>query len=478
MKNLRFLAIFLFFYFPLGFFSFQGFSQHTLTRTFAPDSIREEVASLFTELAKKHPGFYRYNPPHTFDAYLDSLVSSIQTPLTELEIYRLLKPAFAKIGCLHTGISLSAETEQALNASPNCLPFDLYFYNQKVYIKEGYTPHPQISPGDEILRINEQDIQDIYTQILPHIPMDGNNTSGKYKILEYTFPIWYRNVIEIETEFIVETRQGGRNQVHVVKGIKADALTTYEEIVDDPLNISFHKETAILRIPSFANSYYQDFKQNFEKEIKSIFEIIRQKNIHKLILDLRGNTGGSDSNAAYLAAHFFGETFRYWDRIEVTEGIAKEVKGASKLFYGKPVQEDGTWLWHGSGISSKEFSFYKPQKPAKFPFEGKVVVLINGTCMSSCADFAAILHHNQKALFVGEETGGGYQGNTSGIIPEETLSSGLVISIPLLKYFNAVDPRTNRGRGTLPDHPVSVSIEEYLAGDDPVLEKALELLHN
>jgi len=38
--------------------------------------------------------------------------------------------------------------------------------------------------------------------------------------------------------------------------------------------------------------------------------------------------------------------------------------------------------------------------------------------MSSCADVVAILSYNKKALFIGDETGGGYQGNNSGMTPE------------------------------------------------------------
>jgi hypothetical protein len=37
--------------------------------------------------------------------------------------------------------------------------------------------------------------------------------------------------------------------------------------------------------------------------------------------------------------------------------------------------------------------------------------------MSLCADVAAILSFNKKAICIGQQTGGGYQGNNSGLMP-------------------------------------------------------------
>ena len=72
--------------------------------------------------------------------------------------------------------------------------------------------------------------------------------------------------------------------------------------------------------------------------------------------------------------------------------------------------------------------------------------------LSSCADVIAILAHNKKAKVVGQESGGGYQGNTSGIMPKTKIPTGLELTVPLLKYTNAVDPMVNIGRGTIPDY--------------------------
>ncbi|RZJ69958.1 MAG: hypothetical protein EOO45_13145, partial [Flavobacterium sp.] len=101
--------------------------------------------------------------------------------------------------------------------------------------------------------------------------------------------------------------------------------------------------------------------------------------------------------------------------------------------------------------------------------------LINGACLSSCADLAAVLQHNKRAVFIGEETGGGYQGNNSGLIPDSNLSFGITVSVPLLKYFNAVDQQKNIGRGTMPDLPYQRIAGDIIQQKDPEMEMALKL---
>jgi hypothetical protein len=90
------------------------------------------------------------------------------------------------------------------------------------------------------------------------------------------------------------------------------------------------------------------------------------------------------------------------------------------------------------------------QASGKFPFLGKVIVLMDGRTFSTAADVCATLHHLKRATFVGEESGGGYCGNTSGlgakvVLPNSKLSS----RIPMWGYWNA--------RRQTPGHPARPS---------------------
>ena len=117
------------------------------------------------------------------------------------------------------------------------------------------------------------------------------------------------------------------------------------------------------------------------------------------------------------------------------------------------------------------------QQPAEGRFKGEVYVLTDGWTFSTAADVATVAHHNRLATFVGEETGGGYDGNTSGVSRGVTLGhSGLAVNVPCWMYTTKNVGHSFFGRGVVPDHPVRPSIEDALAGRDAVFELALALI--
>lgn len=98
--------------------------------------------------------------------------------------------------------------------------------------------------------------------------------------------------------------------------------------------------------------------------------------------------------------------------------------------------------------------------------------------MSSCADVAAILSHNKKAIFVGQETGGGYQGNNSGMMPESLVQPfGFTLSVPLQKYINAVNLNDNFGRGTIPDYEILPTFEDFVHKRDLEMDYTIQLIN-
>ena len=94
------------------------------------------------------------------------------------------------------------------------------------------------------------------------------------------------------------------------------------------------------------------------------------------------------------------------------------------------------------------------QPPGKFPFLGKVFVLIDGGTFSTAADFCAVTHHLKRATFIGEETGGGYYGNNSGLGGDGRASeSKFQVRVPMSEYWNAVPGYDGSAAGRFPTTP-------------------------
>lgn len=444
------------------------------------DSIKKWTREALGAIEKGHPGFYRYTSKERFDMIIDSTLQTVNDSLNTLGFYRKVKPLIAQIGCLHTGVVLPEAYDKAMRETKTHIPLEIFIdENKKVFITKNHSKNRSIPIKGELLFINGKPIESIIETLVKAIPSDGYNETEKVLALNLRFPFWYQSMIEMTDTFNVKIVSNNVIQEYIIQGITPEIFPTHESITPtDKEQISFEikDNVGVLRIQTFAKTLIKKNGQNFKNYIKNVFKTLNEREIENLIIDLRYNTGGTDSNAALLASYFFDSTFRYWDRIEVTEDIANQVsKGMGKVFYSKPQKEDSLYLWKGA-LLTKEFNYYKPQKPAKHNYKGKTYLLTNGFCMSSAADFIAILSDNKKALVIGEESAGGYQGNTSGLMPQAIMAGGFVLTVPIHKYVNAVDPTKNIGRGTIPDYPVIMSLEDWISKNDVVKTFAFDLI--
>ena len=226
-------------------------------------------------------------------------------------------------------------------------------------------------------------------------------------------------------------------------------------------------DVARLRIRSFGG-------QQFPASIETAFRTLRDKATKVLILDLRGNGGGVDEYGALLVSQFTDRPFRYFDRIQVKTIDPSFTTWVPRTYENMRV---GTVPDPAGGylVTSREHSGVAEQQPAPAAFLGTAIVLIDGSTFSTAADVTAQLHHLKRSMFVGEETGGAYEGNTSGLnAMVELPNSMLRLKVMMYGYWNAVES-DGRGRGTLPDYPVERRAADLLAGVDVQLERAIML---
>jgi C-terminal processing protease CtpA/Prc len=102
--------------------------------------------------------------------------------------------------------------------------------------------------------------------------------------------------------------------------------------------------------------------------------------------------------------------------------------------------------------------------------------LINGGSFSTTSEFLSQAHYHKRAVFIGEESGGGYYGNSSGMTPLVTLpNTKLGLRVPLVTYYMAVSGYKAASHGVVPDYPVSHTIDDLVAARDKDMDLALQL---
>jgi C-terminal processing protease CtpA/Prc len=233
---------------------------------------------------------------------------------------------------------------------------------------------------------------------------------------------------------------------------------------------------AILTIRTFSSGAYRNSRPGYEDFVKQAFADMRGKNVDTLILDVRGNRGGADAYGKILFAHLHDKPFRYYRHLRAVDNHFSFFK------YPRSGERDVSDLMtrNASGTyDMKEHPNLGMQQPRKPHFAGKVYVLIDGGSFSTTSEFMSLAHYHGRAEFIGEESAGGYYGNTSGfsariILPNTKMQMG----IPMNRYTMAVSGYQHPDRGIIPDHPVTPTIQDLVAGKDPVLDYAMGLANS
>jgi cyclophilin family peptidyl-prolyl cis-trans isomerase len=303
---------------------------------------------------------------------------------------------------------------------------------------------------------------------------DGMNTTFKYIELQKYFSALYANWFNGPDTFTVFLRNR--------EGETERKIASIDHVIIDkargsspalPYRLEFLPgQTARMTISSF----WEDAKgMSYKKFLTHSFSALQDSGTQSLILDLRDNEGGMDYRGALLMRYLTNSPFRYYDRLVATTGQKYSFANQARLpgFYNLRRRflsrtESGSYIWkHSRGL--------KTQKPMKEAYLAPTYVLINGASFSVTAEFAAVAHHLGRAVFIGEETGGAYNGNNSGSFVIITLpNSRLNVGIPMLAYYTAVGSPWP-GHGVMPDYHVVPDTGDILSSNDPVMDFALKL---
>jgi C-terminal processing protease CtpA/Prc len=214
--------------------------------------------------------------------------------------------------------------------------------------------------------------------------------------------------------------------------------------------------------------------RSLRKFIDQAFQEIHDQDSKALIIDVRDNDGGAHDVAEQVFSYLADKPFLYY-RDLVLNSLT-----FSFLPYAKPstpIPADAVAKWPDGKFHHVTQANWGMQQPRQPHFGGKIYVLMNGGSFSSTCEFLSATRSYTKAIFIGEESGGSYSGNTSGMKYDITLpNSKLILRVPTVGYYMAaVKDHLDLDRGILPDYPIQQSIQDLLGSEDREMKKALDL---
>ncbi|RIV22465.1 hypothetical protein DYU11_15730 [Fibrisoma montanum] len=463
----------------------------SLTKTFPAAQYQEEVSLLRKALEESHPGLYRYTPKHALDSLFDHTTAQLATDKPLGVYYRLLATLLATVRCAHTQLAPPPKWDQTIRV----LPYNILFINGKTYITVNATSHQDtlLIPGSEVISINGKPIEGIREQIKRHLFVDGYSQAGREAALSKNFGGYYYLLVEQPDSFVVEMRRyrtGELVRQNVAAVTASDWLKNAQtnpvnKVLWDRWRALQKKEsvrlewtdtqTAVLTIRGFGDN------KKDPKLYQQFFRELQNKKAKNLIINLRDNTGGWDKLGYELFSYLIDKPTRYYDSLTTVTNTIPYLKYTDlDEKFVKSLPKYLLPLGNGRfSLKAKDEPGLALQQPRPERFSGQVYVLMNGMSASTTAEFTAAAHANQLATFVGQETGGAYQGGHSGEFAVLTLPhTKLRVSIPLVRYKMAVGTSGPLQRGTLPDYTVQPTIEEAIDGIDTVMNFALELIRN
>lgn len=447
-------------------------------------ALQEDLAVLRAAIIEGHPGAERYLDARAFAARLDA-AGQITAPMDATEFYRVLVPVIAALEDGHTSLDLSESDSDAFRARAPVLPLRVYVHGGRLFILRDLSGGSRSLAGREIVSINDVDARQIVSQLIAATPGDGRIVTGREYRLSSGLRFNRLYALLNGSSAVYRVRVRGRLSSHTYD-LRGVSLATLEAVWEQqfpqdraaqvPVELSYAENgrVAVLTIRSFAGFADLERQQRLSAFLANAFAELKARNVRALVIDVRGNGGGADELGRLLFSYLAERPFEYYRGLYLQSREYSFAEHASPPVPGPPpelydVDADNRLRW-------REHANYGVHEPAGDSFSGPVFVLMDGGSFSTTAEFLSVAHFNRRVVFVGEEAGGAYYGNTSGLILTVTLpNTGLRLRLPIQRYELAVEGFSPTDRGVPADYAVAPSIADLVAGRDPVMQMALDL---
>lgn len=473
-----------------------AFSNCSVTKNYSPDkkyakqALEKDYTLLRNILEKKHPSLYWYTPKDSMDYFFNEGYKNISDSMTELQFgWKILAPLVNKIHCGHTSFAMSRGWNKFItNKRIPSFPLYLKVWKDTMVVTANMNRKDSVlKRGMVITSINGIKNSDLIKKMMGYMSEDGYEDNVNYMRLSTSFPYFHRNIFGIYKTYSVEyiDASGKEKKAFIpVFGLTEDTLKkiksfppakqkhlTRKEKLENLRSLKTDSGIAVMTINTFAGgSHLRGF-------FRRSFKYLEKNKINNLVIDIRTNGGGDISNYISLAKYIKNTSFKVADTAAAvaknfapfTKYIRSGFFNALGLFLFTKKKDDGRYhfgYWERHLIDPKN----------KFHFAGNVYVLTSGLTFSASSLFCNAVKGQNNVTLVGENTGGGWYGNSGIMIPDITLpNTKLRVRLPVFRLvqYNHVP---KKGTGVVPDIYVGPTVESIQKDADRKLEFVKELI--
>lgn len=469
-------------------------TEYNPNRLFTPDELRQDLDVLHRALSELHPGLYRYNTPDTLDSALAQTMAKLNQPMRDAEFGLLIRPYIGQVRCAHTSLANSKERQhylKQLRLPP--LPVSILVRGEQLFVASRPLQTTGVAAFEEITSLDGHPTPELIRQFRPMVWGDGYTQTAHDGMLSVVFPALYRAAYGYrDTLRVGLTDSTGRTRIvaipnrtmsarRLARNAKADtvrrqqqALPTRTVLDRRGLRLSVVREDsaiAVLKLERFAEG-------PMRRSFATVFDELKRRNIRQLIIDVRGNLGGSAQTCRDLLRYVADRPFVFWDST-VANGRTARVEGAKTWVSGPFAYIDLRFRLRRDTNGNLQLPTYRrvtrPHDADRFT--GPILILTDGLSFSAGAIFPSLARQfNSNVKIVGRETGGGAYGCNAGqSFFVQLPNTRMVVKIPAYRIRLPLPGRDN-GRGVMPDYPVTYTLDDLRRGRDKDLERVRSLV--
>lgn len=484
------------------------------------EKLQKDIDYTQRKLERYYPNLYGYISKEQLNYKFDSIRKVVSKPMTSKEFYFAISPVIASVRQGHMSMipvskRVSKKEAKRLKKSGDG-PLSQFVFEwkaEKLYVVKSKSKKNKIEEGTEVVSVNETTPQHLFSKYRKSFTSDGFNSTFIRKSFGKRFSLFMTNEIGINDSLTyvfkkkdsLFTKVVSRNKPIVKTAVVKDSAkiiaktdvdkaklkkekklkriygfdATSKEYIKTLKVVPSDSSVAVLKIKNFSQGRYYRVYDEF-------FDSIKKMNIKTLVIDIRDNPGGRVSDAVELYSYLTDKEYTILQPAEVTSKTSMwkwgAFRSAPKLAYpflaaAYPIymgfsyfkttkNEDGKYYYKLVGS--------RPQKNSPNYFSGKVYVLINGGSFSAACIVASSLDSHPNVTFVGEETGGAYNGTVAGVMPVVTLPNSKISLRLGLMNIKTINQTDLDGRGIFPDKEIIPTLEDKISNKDPELEWILE----
>jgi hypothetical protein len=498
---------FLFFVVMAMFISGCGTSKSSFSpnKKYSPEQLQKDYSIYQNILEEAHPGLYWYTSKDSMDYYFRWGQENLRDSMTEPQFRKVLAYVTSKVNCGHTSIRSSKKYSKYLDTAGvwRIFPLSMKLWGDQSFPgKDTMVVAANLNRRDSLLRrgtvikkINGRTTDQLIDTLFNYIPTDGYNRTHKFQTLSNRgyFGSLYSTVFGYSPLYTIQyVDSAGQTKTSTIP-IYYPARDTATRAALMPVmrtpqpsgrerKLRQLNAVRLLKIDSVNHSAFMDlatFGKGYGLKgfFRRSFKALRKNKITHLIIDVRGNGGGSVTNSTLITRFIADHSFKVADSLYAIKKRKQYSRYIQNDFFNRLFMTFFTRKRKSDGyyhFGYYEKHYFKPRK--KNHFEGKTYILIGGNSFSATTLFVGAVRDQADVTVVGEETGGGAYGNTAWLIPDVTLpETGVRFRLPLFRLVIDKDIPKN-GKGVQPEVESKPTVEAIRRGGDYKVEKTLELI--